>query len=190
MQSVDGDIFDGANLAPGCPLHGGDAGTDGLAILVDRTGAAERHAAAELGSVSARTSRRYQSSGISGSPSNERWTALTLSWIMVDLRRNASIYSGGILAQSAEAVRAPLPGRARTTDPETTRNCYPSQRDELQRSGRSDTNHVIVIRADAFSCHWTNQKAGCELFGDQHGDGRGDVGGGAVAELSGDSGIQ
>jgi len=50
MQSVDGDIFDGANLAPGCPLHGGDAGTDGLAILVDRTGAAERHAAAELGS--------------------------------------------------------------------------------------------------------------------------------------------
>src|ERR1700757_4244573 len=49
LESGGAEIFDGADFGPGRALHGGDAGTDRLAVLVDGAGSTEGHAAAELG---------------------------------------------------------------------------------------------------------------------------------------------
>jgi len=50
VKAVRADVFDGANVAAGSSLHSGDAGADGLAILMHGAGPTQRHAAAELGS--------------------------------------------------------------------------------------------------------------------------------------------
>jgi hypothetical protein len=49
VPQVGGEALDGHDLLVGGPPHGGDARPDGLAVEVDGAGAAQGHAATELG---------------------------------------------------------------------------------------------------------------------------------------------
>ena len=64
------------------PLYRGDATANGFAVEVNGAGAAEPHAAAELAPVRSSSSRRYQRSGTSPSPSNLRVCPFTTSWMI------------------------------------------------------------------------------------------------------------
>jgi len=68
--------------AAGDIVYGGDAGPGGFAVDMDGAGAAQRHAAAVFVPMSPSSSRRYQSSGVDGSPSNDCSWPLTRNLTM------------------------------------------------------------------------------------------------------------
>jgi hypothetical protein len=82
IQSAGADIFNGSNFCSGQRTHGSDAGALRLAVLVNGTGATERDTQPNLVPVKPKVSRKYQSSGISGSPSKVGSMLFTLNSII------------------------------------------------------------------------------------------------------------
>ena len=121
MVAVRAQAFDGRDALPRGAAHRRDATARRFAVNMDRASAAQSHAAAELRAGELReSSRKYHSSGISGSPSNCAAFPLIVNLIIgsppccygMGRRANRRRGRAGVLFGNARSGRSDVPTSA------------------------------------------------------------------------------